>query len=154
METLEYRRADARDLDLLVETRAEVLRAANGLPADAALSAVRRASRDYFTRTLGTPAHTTFLALDGGAFAGCGSVCFYEVMPTYHNPSGRKAYLMNLYTRPLYRRRGIARRTLELLVREARAQGAGQITLEATAMGRPLYESYGFLAMPDEMELP
>ena len=32
-------------------------------------------------------------------------------------------------------------------------QGVSQITLEATEMGRPLYEKYGFVKMEDEMEL-
>lgn len=32
-------------------------------------------------------------------------------------------------------------------------QGVLQITLEATDMGRPLYERYGFVKMEDEMEL-
>ncbi|MCM1112761.1 MAG: GNAT family N-acetyltransferase [Muribaculum sp.] len=60
---------------------------------------------------------------------------------------------MNLYTKPEYRRRGIAYRTLELLVEEARERGIAQIALEATAMGRPLYEKFGFVAAEDEMIL-
>ena len=32
-------------------------------------------------------------------------------------------------------------------------QGVSQIALEATDMGRPLYERYGFVKMEDEMEL-
>lgn len=75
-------------------------------------------------------------------------------MPTYHNPSGRKAYIMNMYTRPEYRRRGIAYHTLDLLVKEIRRRGILSISLEATDMGRPLYEKYGFLPMEHEMELP
>ena len=74
-------------------------------------------------------------------------------MPTYHNPSGYKAYIMNMYTRPEYRRKGIAFRTLDLLVKESRKRGIESISLEATAMGRPLYEKYGFTKMNDEMEL-
>lgn len=35
----------------------------------------------------------------------------------------------------------------------AREQGVSQIALEATDMGRPLYEKYGFVKMEDEMEL-
>ena len=92
--------------------------------------------------------------LDGERIAGTGGVSFFQVLPTYHNPSGCKAYIMNMYTRPDHRRRGIARRTLDLLVKECRARGVGFIALEATAMGRPLYEQYGFVAMPGEMLLP
>ena len=75
-------------------------------------------------------------------------------MPTFHNPSGCKAYIMNMYTRPEYRRRGIAYHTLDLLVKEIRRRGITSISLEATDMGRPLYEKYGFLPMEHEMELP
>ena len=49
---------------------------------------------------------------------------------------------------------GIAYHTLDLLVKEARQAGIPFITLEATSMGRPLYEKYGFVGMRDEMELP
>lgn len=61
---------------------------------------------------------------------------------------------MNMYTRPEYRRQGIARRMLELLIEDAKEKGIGFITLEATPMGRPLYESAGFVSMKDEMILP
>ena len=84
---------------------------------------------------------------------GAGGVSFFRVMPTYHNPTGRKAYIMNMYTCPDHRRRGIAYHTLELLVEEAVKRGVKHITLEATDMGRPLYERYGFVNMDHEMEL-
>ena len=38
-------------------------------------------------------------------------------------------------------------------VKDAKEQGGLQIALEATDMGRPLYERYGFVKMEDEMEL-
>ena len=80
-------------------------------------------------------------------------VSFYQVMPTYHNSTGKKAYIMNMYTAPEYRRQGIAFHTLDLLVNDAKEQGVLQIALEATDMGRPLYERYGFVKMEDEMKL-
>jgi len=61
---------------------------------------------------------------------------------------------MNMYTDPAYRRKGIAYRTLDLLVRDAKRLGVTAISLEATDMGRPLYEAYGFVPMNGEMELP
>ena len=42
---------------------------------------------------------------------------------------------------------------LDLLVNDAKEQGVLQIALEATDMGRLLYERYGFVKMEDEMEL-
>lgn len=43
---------------------------------------------------------------------------------------------------------------LDMLVKECRARGIAAISLEATDMGRPLYEKYGFIKMEHEMELP
>ena len=60
---------------------------------------------------------------------------------------------MNMYTAPEYRRQGIAFETLDILVKEAKSRGINNITLEATDMGRPLYEKYGFAPMKDEMIL-
>ena len=44
--------------------------------------------------------------------------------------------------------------TLALLVKDAHRRGVTAISLEATAMGRPLYERFGFVSMEHEMELP
>lgn len=60
---------------------------------------------------------------------------------------------MNMYTVPVYRRKGIAFHTLDILVRDAKEKGVSQIALEATDMGRPLYEKYGFVRMQNEMDL-
>ena len=149
-----YRKATAEDTGLLTETRIEVLRAANGLSADADMAEVERQSRAYYEEALRDETHTAYLVFDGSRFVGAGGISYYRVMPTYHNPSGYKAYIMNMYTRPEYRRMGIAYRTLDLLVQDARDRGISCITLEATAMGRPLYEKYGFTAMDSEMALP
>ncbi len=148
-----YKRAGIRDLELLVETRIEVLRAANRLDESADLSCVRQQTRDYYEKALNDETHIAYLVFAGETLVGAGGVSFFRVMPTFHNPTGRKAYLMNMYTAPACRRRGIASHTLELLVQEARRKGVEHISLEATDMGRPLYERFGFVKMENEMEL-
>ena len=150
---LSYRRAGLADLDLLTRTRIQVLRAANCLDESADLSEVERQSRAYYEEFLKSGQHVALLVFDGGRFIGAGGVSFFRVMPTCCNPSGWKAYIMNMYTHPDYRRKGIARKTLDLLVQEARRRRISVISLEATEMGRPLYEAYGFVPMEHEMEL-
>lgn len=148
-----YKRATAQDIEELVRTRITVLRAANKLSDDVDMSDVEKESYEYYKQALETKDHIAYLVYDGDKFVGAGGVSFYQVMPTYHNPSGRKAYIMNMYTALEYRRQGIAYHTLDLLVKEAKERGISQIALEATEMGRPLYEKYGFVKMEDEMEL-
>lgn len=149
----EYKRADLNDIEELVRTRIIVLRAANKLSKDTDMSKVRQASYEYYQRALKSGEHIAYLVYDNQTFVGAGGVSFYQVMPAYHNPSGKKAYIMNMYTAPEYRRQGIAYKTLDLIVKEIRKQGVSKIMLEATNMGRPLYEKYGFVPMKDEMEL-
>ncbi len=152
-EIYRYKKATIEDIDELVRTRIIVLRAANKLSDDVDMSLVEKESYEYYMRALETGEHIAYLVYDNGTFIGAGGVSFYQVMPTYHNPTGKKAYIMNMYTVPEYRRQRIAFHTLDLLVKDAREQGMTQIAFEATDMGRPLYEKYGFVKMEDEMEL-
>jgi ribosomal protein S18 acetylase RimI-like enzyme len=153
IQKFEYKKASIEDIDKLVRTRIIVLHAANKLSDDEDMSVVEKESYAYYRRALETGEHIAYLVYDNGAFVGAGGVSFYQVMPTYHNPTGKKSYIMNMYTAPEYRRQGIAIHTLDLLVKDAKEQGVLQISLEAMYMGRPLYERYGFAKMEDEMEL-
>ena len=149
----EYKKATIADIDELVRTRIIVLRAANKLSNDVDMSLVEKESYEYYKSALETGEHIAYLVYDNENLIGAGGVSFYQVMPTYRNPTGKKAYIMNMYTASEYRRQGIAFHTLDLLVKDIRKQGISQITLEATEMGRPLYEKYGFVKMENEMEL-
>ena len=151
---LNYRKATIADLEILTETRIEVLRVANLLSNDIDMSEVKKQSYEYYQNSLENDTHLAYLIFDDDKFVGAGGISYFQVMPTYHNPTGKKAYIMNMYTNPNYRRQGIAYKTLDLLVADARKKGIVAISLEATEMGRPLYEKYGFLKMNDEMELP
>lgn len=148
-----YKRATINDIDILTETRIEVLRAANKLSDDVDMSEVKLQSYNYYKKAISNNTHIAYLVFDGDVFVGAGGISFFQVMPTYHNPSGNKAYIMNMYTSHAYRRKGIAYKTLDLLMKEARARGITAVSLEATDMGRCLYEKYGFVKMNDEMEL-
>lgn len=149
-----YKRATIEDIDMLTKTRIRVLRAANSLSDDIDMNEVEKQSYDYYERALCDDTHIAYLVFDEKRFVASGGVSFFQVMPTYHNVSGKKAYIMNIYTEPAYRRRGIAYKILDLLVSDVRSKEITSISLEATEAGRPLYEKYGFVKMDDEMELP
>lgn len=151
---LQYKKVAVNEIEELVRIRIRVLRAANKLEQNVDMEQVEKESYLYYQKALPKEQHIAYLVYDGDTLAGAGGISFYQVMPTYHNITGKKAYIMNMYTVPEYRRKGIAWRTLELLVQEALQKGVRHISLEATDMGRSLYQKYGFISMKDEMELP
>ena len=138
---VEIRIATNDDIELLMSSRLEMLKVVNNLPADYEYSEeIVRESRNYFLNG----DHITVLAVDDGEVIGCASMSFMWIMPTFSHPTGKRAHLMNVYTRSEYRRQGIARKMVNMLIDETWKRGATEISLDATTMGRPLYESLGF----------
>ena len=143
---LQYKIATSADIAELMQIRLEMLREVNDLPPDYAFSEEFCSySRNYFLNGQ----HTTVLAVDekdeeNGKTIGCATLCYIEMMPTFSHPTGRRSHLMNVYTAPDYRAQGIARRMVEWLIEEARRRGVTEISLDATASGRPLYRKLGF----------
>ena len=138
---IEYKIATKDDIELLMSSRLEMLKVVNGLPADYQYTDdLVRESRDYFLNG----DQTTVLAIENGEVIGCASMNYMWIMPTFSHPTGKRAHLMNVYTRNTYRRQGIARKMCEILIDETWKRGATEISLDATVMGRPLYESLGF----------
>lgn len=134
-------KSTAADIDRLMEIRLEMLRVVNGLEADYEFSdELKTESRGYFL----SGDQTTLLATDGEKTIGCASINYITIMPTFSHPTGKRAFLMSVYTQKEYRRMGIARRMVGQLVGEARAKGCSEIILDATEEGRPLYKSLGF----------
>lgn len=148
-----YKKATLCDLDILVGIRIRVLKEANELDDSIELSTLEEQSIGYYKQSLADETHLAYLVMDDSRFVGAGGISFFRVLPTYRNPTGHKAYIMNMYTEPEYWGKGIAYKTLGILVSEAKARGISAISLEATKMGFPIYEKFGFVKMSNEMEL-
>ena len=140
---IQYKIATSEDIVELMAIRLKMLREVNDLSKDYAFSEEFCSySREYFLNGN----HTTVLVVDGDNKKpiGCATLCYIEIMPTFSHPTGKRAHLMNVYTAPDYRGQGIARRMVEMLMEEARRRGVTEISLDATASGRPLYRKLGF----------
>lgn len=133
----------------ILKIRREMLAVVNNVPESGISDEIMRISEEYFS----SEDHTTALAYCDGKLAGCASICWLNVMPTYSHPTGKRGHIMNVYTRSEYRRMGAARKMVEFLISEARARGVTHISLDATEMGRPLYEALGFHISEESMGL-
>ena len=72
---------------------------------------------------------------------------FLLVIEKPSNPSfinGRTGTILNVYTKPEYRRQGIAKTLMEHLLEEGKDLGLDFVELKATEDGYPLYQAVGF----------
>ena len=60
--------------------------------------------------------------------------------------------ILNVYTEPEFRKRGIARQVMVTILKWLKQRGFRGVNLHASAEGRPLYEELGFEAT-NEMRL-
>lgn len=146
---IKYMIASNEDMELLMQSRLEMLKAVNELPCEYEFSKeLINNSREYFRNG----SQTTVLAIDEGVI-GCATICYMEMMPTFSHPTGKRAHLMNVYTSCEYRRQGIGLRMLHMLIQEAKDKGVTEISLDATEMGKPLYKKCNFIESEECMVL-
>ena len=146
--TITFKKADKSDIELAMKIRLEMLRVVNNLSDEYLYDdSFVNESRKYFE----SGNQTTVLAFDGKEVIGCASMSYIWIMPTFSHPTGNRSHLMNVYTRKEYRGLGIAKQMVQLLIDEAKKKGCTEISLDATEMGRPLYESLGFTASESGM---
>ena len=153
MRNVEIRQATLEDLDLLVRWRMVVLREVFGIPDDESTDALEAENRRYYERALAAASHIACFAVSGHEVVGCGGICLQEELPSPDNPSGKCAYLMNIYASPSCRKQGVGAAIVSWLIEQARQRGIGKIYLETSQAGRPLYEKLGFADLPDMMKL-
>jgi GNAT superfamily N-acetyltransferase len=84
------------------------------------------------------------VAEDESVIAGAG-VQVRTLLPRPETDVPREALVVNVYVEPAYRRQGLARRLMEAILAWSREHGVERVSLHASMMGQPLYESLGFV---------
>ncbi len=149
-EIMEIKKATQNDIDDLMQLRLEMLKVVNSLNEDAHFDEkLVQCSREYFLNG----DQTTVFAMEENKIAGCASISYITIMPTFSHPTGKRAHLMNVYTRKEFRRKGAGKMMINFLIDEAKSRGVTEISLDATEMGRPLYKALGFNSNEEGMNL-
>ncbi len=89
-------------------------------------------------------AHRAWLAEADGEAVACVLLVEWVMPPNPDEHQRKRGFVSSVYTRPDYRRQGVARQLMTMLVEHARAEGFQRLILWASDMGRPLYEDMGF----------
>lgn len=107
----------------------------------------------WLSRALADGSYHHWFAVDGsGGVMGGGGVLLCSWPANPKDPCSERAIILNVYTEPEFRRRGIARQIMAAILDWARQRGFRTINLHASDEGRALYEKLGFEAT-NEMRL-
>jgi len=137
------REATPADLDVVMHHRRSMF-ADMGNRERAALDAMDAGSRPLFARALGDGSYRGWLAQENGRVVAGGGIIMLPYHSSPRDPSPQRAWIVNMYTEPGYRRRGLARRLMDEMIAWCRSQRMTTVYLHASDEGRPLYESLGF----------
>jgi GNAT superfamily N-acetyltransferase len=151
MDSIQYRLATPADVDQLVELRRAFLREVDGDDSDS--DGLGGALRDYFLAAIPAGEYAGFVAVDAGEIVAVSGMVYHRYPPSGNNFAGLRGHILNIYTVPGWRKRGIASRLVGLLVDYAREHECQRVTLHAVPMARAIYERLGFVAVETEMRL-
>jgi GNAT superfamily N-acetyltransferase len=88
--------------------------------------------------------HGYIVETSDGKPAASGCVWLREMQPSPGHPHGMVPYVLSMYTRPEFRRKGLASMIIEEAMGWARKHGYYKIVLHASLTGRKVYSRLGW----------
>ena len=144
MHPIIYTRADESHASVLADFRIRFLTDYGGPQPEEAQQQLARSLEDYFKRHLSENSYICWFATVNDEIAGIGGMKVLDYPGNFKNLAGRKGYVMNMYTLPSFRRKGICGALLHKLMDTAREMGIHSFELHATKEGEPVYIKNGF----------
>jgi ribosomal protein S18 acetylase RimI-like enzyme len=141
---MEIRMANAEDARLIAAHRRAMF-TAMGAADEAVLTTVESASTPWTERMIREGKYLGWIMGDGELPVASAGMFLLDWPPHPLDPEGTvRAYLLNVFVEPAYRKRGLARELVEMCLAEAKRRGIRVVTLHASDAGRPVYEGLGF----------
>jgi GNAT superfamily N-acetyltransferase len=145
------RRATLTDVGTIAQHRVAMFRDMGELDERSA-DALHEATVSFLNRMIPTGEYAGWLACAAGRAAEVVGGAGVQVRTLLPRPLadgrmlrvGPEAIVVNVYTDPTWRRRGVARTLMEHLIAWAREREVGRLVLHASKDGRALYEQLGF----------
>lgn len=144
-ERVRVRRAVRADLPVIVDLRLAFDRELLGgdLPPER-VGPHRSQVADYLATHVDSDAYRLWVALDDGHVVGMGGLVVVDRPPHPRSRRSGEGFIVNVYTLPRWRGRGVGRAIMDALVAEARGLRLRRVYLRTSDEGRSLYESMGF----------
>ena len=139
-----FRKLKPEDIDLLIKYRMLFLKELQN-PTDKNDEVLLEDTLiNYFRRTLQDNTFIAWVAEYNEEPLSFGGMVVQEIPGHFQFITGRQGYILNMYTLPEYRGKGINTKLLHKLLEEAKATGLTKVYLHATEPGINIYKKAGF----------
>ena len=138
-----FEKATAQDTGMLTELRIAYLQEDLGEIGDADLKLIESLLPGYYEKHLNKDL-MVYVARNEKDIV---SYAFLLIVEKPMSPSfitGKTGTVLNVYTRPEYRKKGYAKKLMNMMLEDAKAENVSIIELKATEDGYSLYRSVGF----------
>jgi len=109
-----------------------------------ALAAMVVTSAAYLSEALPTGSFQAWLAMSGERIVGGGAILISPWPSHPYDGQCRRATILNVYTYPDHRKKGIGRQLMQTMIDWCQTQDFAFVFLHASKDGRHLYETLGF----------
>jgi len=138
------RAASPADAPLIAAHR-KAMFVAMGRASDSSLETMTRNFEPWCTRMIAEAKYIGWVTEDDGRPIASAGLLVLDWPPHPLDPYGEKrAYILNVFVDPDYRRRGLAHALVDQCVAEAHRLGLRVVALHTSEEGRHLYEVFGF----------
>jgi GNAT superfamily N-acetyltransferase len=137
------RLATTDDIAIMIQYRRAMFESM-GVSDQAALERMCAAMAGYLAQAIPSGEYLGWVADVAGDVVASGGLVIRSLPPSPRNMDGRQGYIMNVFTCPEWRRRGIATAIMQAILAYLKQAGVPVATLHASAAGRPMYEQMGF----------
>lgn len=148
-----FREATKDDIKILAKLRVEFLQEVEEPSLDEPSSLLNTSIFQHFTEKMQKNEFISWFAIENGEIIATSGVSYLEVPPSFGNISGKEAYIMNMYTKPSFRTKGIGTKLLDIIIDEIKKKGIKKIRLHTTEIGKHVYLRKGFKDSNTEMVL-
>ena len=138
-----FDKAAIKDIGVLTDLRIAYLNEDLGVITDENLELMQATLPSYYEKHLNEDL-MVYVARDEMDIVSCAFLLIVEKPMSPSFITGKTGIVLNVYTKPDYRKKGYAKKLMTMMLEDAKAEGVSIVELKATEDGYSLYKAVGF----------
>lgn len=144
LSNIQIREIGTSEVETLTTYRIAYLTELQGEQSEEYQLKLRQELNDYFTQALAEKRFFAYLAELKGEILSFGAMVIKKIPGDFNQSSYLEGDILNMFTVPFARRKGISAMILQQLINEAKNRGISKISLHTSKDGEKLYRKFGF----------